>query len=169
MFTKRSSDSGSGGFFAQVGSEGKLVAYGNSNGTIAEYGSFTSAIGSGWSYVTFVYEATRVSMYLNGELKKPNGKNVPVVMNDPKDWAKEVSQIEDNDSPLCFGNVEYDYTVNSKVGNNAWRGWIDEVRLSRGVRTMEWIKAEYHAMAADDAVTYSDVVTVNAGFKVIIR
>ena len=58
--------------------------------------------------------------------------------------------MTDNNAPLCFGNMTGGY--GDGVGDCAWCGWIDEVRLADGVPTAAWLAAEHAAMAPETNV-----------------
>ena len=107
-----------------------------------------------WQHLTFVYDGTDFSYYENGQLKA----------------YRVSSKASDNNERFCFGNTSAGY--GGEAGYRAWRGWIDEVRVAGGARTVEWIAAEHHAMADASAVVYSPVTTVPIyppGFVILVR
>ena len=107
-----------------------------------------------WQHLTFVYDGTDFSYYENGRLKA----------------ARLSSKASDNNERFCFGNTSVGY--GEEAGYRAWRGWIDEVRVAGGARTADWIAAEHHAMADENAFVYSSVETVPVyprGTTIIVR
>ena len=58
---------------------------------------------------------------------------------------------------LAYGFKDAAGATEMWLGQNEWggqefRGLFDEVRLRAGVRSADWLAAEYHAMADDDAL-----------------
>ena len=107
-----------------------------------------------WQHLTFVYDGTDFSYYENGRLKA----------------ARLSSKASDNNERFCFGNTSAGY--GEEAGYRAWRGWIDEVRVAGGARTADWIAAEHHAMADENAFVYSSVEIVPVyprGTTIIVR
>lgn len=107
-----------------------------------------------WQHLTFVYDGTDFSYYENGRLKA----------------YRVSSKASDNNERFCFGNTAAGY--GEGAGYRAWRGWIDEVRVAGSARTAEWIAAEHHAMADENAFVYSPVETVPVyprGTTIIVR
>ena len=84
----------------------------------------------GWVYLTVVYDGGTISIYENGERCKT---------------GTYLAAAADNDQPLVFGNSVA--IASGESGEQAWNGWIDEVRLLKGAKSAEWIAAEYAAMA----------------------
>lgn len=84
-----------------------------------------------WGHASFAYDGAACSVRTNGI----SGQVLPV------------TPVVDNDLPLCFGN-NID-GVGAGVGENAWIGWMDEVRLMDGTPSDAWAAAEYAAMAFD--------------------
>ena len=84
-----------------------------------------------WVYLTLVFNGTTGAIYENGALCRSGTFNVAT----------------DNDAPLVFGNTVA--IANGATGEQAWNGWIDEVRFLRAAKSADWIAAEYAAMASD--------------------
>ena len=84
-----------------------------------------------WVYLTLVFNGTTGAIYENGALCRSGTFNVAT----------------DNDAPLVFGNTVA--IANGATGEQAWNGWIDEVRYLRAAKSADWIAAEYAAMASD--------------------
>ena len=79
-----------------------------------------------WGY----YSATFDSSFPEGKLRKDDGFLVA---------KQHTSSLETNSNKLGIGGGE---------GDKVWKGDIDEVRLSRTVRTAGWINAEFHNMSS---------------------
>lgn len=94
-----------------------------------------------WVYVTAVFDGKTHTLYENGGQYKQVGNYLSVVT--------------DNDAPLVFGNTVT--IADGETGSNAWNGWIDEVRFVKGVKSAEWIAAEYAAMASDTFLSAGNV------------
>ncbi len=104
-----------------------------------------------WVYVTFVFDNRTCSIYENGALCK-SGTTVAAT---------------DNDYPLVFGNNTS--IASGASGNQAWNGWIDEVRLLKSAKSADWIAAEYAAMAGESFVTAGTVEKINLGTLLIFK
>ena len=104
-----------------------------------------------WVYLTLVFNGTTGSIYENGELCRSGTFNVAT----------------DNDAPLVFGNTVA--IANGATGEQAWNGWIDEVRYLKGAKSAEWIAAEYAAMADDGFLTAGAVEKIAKGTVLIVR
>ena len=105
-----------------------------------------------WVYLAIVYNNKTISIYENGELCKT---------------GSYLAAADDNDEPLVFGN---NVDVASGGGEQAWNGWIDEVRFLKGAKSAEWIAAEYAAMAGDGFITAGDVEKISdTGLVIIFR
>ena len=83
-----------------------------------------------WRHVVFSYNDNVLDVYADGAFVKIGGV---------------IDAAYDNGLPLGFGN-------NSILGNSAFRGAFDEMRLKRGPASAAWAKAEYDSV-------------VNAGFS----
>ena len=84
-----------------------------------------------WVQLTFVYDNTTCYFYENGTLVD--------------DIA--IDACVDNDAPLAVGNNS-NYEKNGGI-DSPWKGWVDEVRFSKGVKSADWIAAEYAAMTTE--------------------
>ena len=85
---------------------------------------------SRFKYERLLHVDQTISIYENGE------------------WCKTGTYLvaaADNDQPLVFGNNVA--VAGGATGEQAWNGWIDEVRFLKGAKSAEWIAAEYAAMA----------------------
>ena len=154
LFAKRrkadNSAEPTGAFVVEVGSdraENKLSVFGDGNNYKSVF--LNSTMRNTWSYLTFVYDGSNVSVFQNGALCT----------------SITVNPVTDNDAPLCFGNMTSGY--GNGEGESAWCGWIDEVRLADATPSAAWIAAEYHAMADDGAVSFSSVSSSDASAPVL--
>ncbi len=105
-----------------------------------------------WAYLTFVFEVNKCHVYENGVHKGDSG----------------ITACIDNDAPLVFGNNVN--IASGASGDCAWNGWIDEVRYSSGLKSAEWIAAEYNAMNAGetDIFTYGEAKRAGAPSAMVI-
>ena len=142
------------GFGIDLDDDGGLIAHCNGS----EWKKFAGfgKMDHQWTFLTVVYEPTRVTAYANG-----------VRVGTPQNFV-QYGAIENSD--LCFGigagpigsteNDDCTYT---------FEGGVDEIRLARTNRSEAWIKADYEQMArggvAPGAV-YNDGVARN-GWKVL--
>ena len=104
-----------------------------------------------WVYLTLVFNGTTGSIYENGALCRSGTFNVAT----------------DNDAPLVFGNTVA--IANGATGEQAWNGWIDEVRYLKGAKSAEWIAAEYAAMADDSFLLAGAVENVGKPTVIVVR
>ena len=103
-----------------------------------------------WSYITFIYNDTQLLIYQNGELVK----------------TSKIAAVKDNNAPIAIGNNVAGY--GDALGDCAWNGWVDEMRLVAGVPSPEYIAAEYAAMANENALVYSHVSDIDPAQPVIL-
>ena len=66
-----------------------------------------------------------------------------------------------------FGNTVA--IANGATGEQAWNGWIDEVRYLKGAKSAEWIAAEYAAMADASFLSAGAVEHVFKPTIIIVR
>ena len=104
-----------------------------------------------WVYLTLVFNGTTGAIYENGALCRSGTFNVAT----------------DNDAPLVFGNTAA--IANGANGEQAWNGWIDEVRYLRAAKSADWIAAEYAAMAGDGFLTAGAVERIPRSTILIVR
>ena len=97
-----------------------------------------------WAYMTFVYSGNKCYVYQNGVLA----------------GTSSINAVVDNDAPLAFGNNCL--ATGENIGDAAWCGWIDEVRLMDGVPTAEWLAAEYEAMTTEGYLEFGASVLQDA-------
>ena len=129
--TRAQNDTGETGSFAiQMNSwdskSGKVSIRGSGNESSGDT-DLKPIMFNKWAYIAFSYNGAnnKCTVYTNGfECSKVT-----------------FSAIVDNNQPLCFGNNVAG--IGDGVGENAWNGWIDEVRLSAGPASPDWVKAEY--------------------------
>jgi len=107
-----------------------------------------------WVYVTAVFDSSNtILLYVNAEHR--GGKNY-------------IAGVTDNDAPLVFGNNVS--IASGATGDNAWNGWIDEVRYVKGAKSAAWIAAEYAAMTDDTFLTAGEVEKLNPpGLMLLVR
>ena len=105
---------------------------------------------SDWVYLTFVYNGTTCSIYSNGA----------------KAGDVTISAVTDNDAALTFGNNCN--IANGSVGDAAWCGWIDEVRLASGSRTAQRIAMDYLVVTDAGFFDYTDPHLVDPTAPVLL-
>lgn len=106
----------------------------------------------GWVYLTVVYNGGTISIYENGERCKT---------------GTYLAAAADNDQPLVFGNSVA--IASGESGEQAWNGWIDEVRLLKGAKSAEWIAAEYAAMADASFLSTGAVESIVKPTVIVVR
>ena len=84
-----------------------------------------------WAYWTFVFSNDTFHAFHNG--KELNSTKNGFTLEQP--FANDDTADFDF---LVIGGVEF--------GTGAFNGWVDEARYSKGVRSDDWIKAEYDSM-----------------------
>lgn len=104
-----------------------------------------------WVYLTIVFNDGNCSIYENGVLCK----------------SGLLTGAADNDAPLVFGNNVA--IASGLTGQQAWNGWIDEVRFLKGAKSAAWIAAEYAAMAGETFLAAGAVEKTQSGFCIIVR
>ncbi|MBR1921420.1 MAG: DUF2341 domain-containing protein [Kiritimatiellae bacterium] len=101
-----------------------------------------------WAYWTFVFSNQTFHAFLNGnELDSTKGGFAlasPVVNDENADYAN-----------LVIGGQQ--------VGTGAFNGYVDEARYSKGVRSDDWIKAEYASTLQKDTPFVLKGATVSRG------
>ena len=102
-----------------------------------------------WTYLTFIYDSTKVYVYQNGAYVS-EGK---------------ITNCIDNDAPIAIGNNVAAY--GNGVGDAGWMGWVDEVRLMDGKPSADYLAAEYAAMGNADLLSYGNVSVGAMGFAEI--
>ncbi|MBQ6923441.1 MAG: DUF2341 domain-containing protein, partial [Kiritimatiellae bacterium] len=117
---------------------------------------------TGWNYWTFVFDGgvngdgttnRLFHAYLNGrELASTAGG---FALN--YDIANDETADYDN---LCIGGQQ--------TGTGAFNGWVDEARFSKGVRSPDWIKAEYDSMRQKDAPFVTKGAQVSNGAESLV-
>ena len=103
-----------------------------------------------WTYLTIVFNGGNCSIYQNGALCK----------------SGSLTAAADNDAPLVFGNNVA--IANGETGEQAWNGWIDEVRFLKDAKSADWIAAEYAAMAGDAFLTAGAVERINNKCTIVV-
>lgn len=86
-----------------------------------------------WSYLTFVFEGQKITVYENGVQEFT---------------STGISAVTDNDAPLGIG-TRPDIAFSGCTGDANWCGWIDEVRLCDDALSADWLAVEYKAMTTD--------------------
>ena len=89
-----------------------------------------------WAYWTFVYSNTTFRAYLNGVEQSANWLTLEGVQ------SHNVHQVANDETAY------YDSLIigGQQIGTGALNGWVDECRYSKGIRSADWIKAEYYSM-----------------------
>lgn len=109
------------GWSIETGSSSSTTLYFRPNGSSTSAAIDIGAdLCDGWTYLTFVYDGTRASLYSNGVLQ----------------GSVTVTSVNNTTSSLAFG-------ANSDGSEYSLNGGYDELRLSQGVKSVAWIKAEY--------------------------
>lgn len=89
-----------------------------------------------WAYWTFVYSNTVFRAYLNG------------VEQTGADGVQLISNTSHNLYPVANDETAYYDSLiigGQQIGTGALNGWVDECRYSKGMRSADWIKAEYYS------------------------
>ena len=76
-----------------------------------------------WQYLTFVFNGDQGTTYIDNSWK--NGGSI--------------NPVKDSDKAFAIGNM-------SNLSADSFKGWMDEVRLYKGIPTRDWISAEYHSV-----------------------
>ena len=88
-----------------------------------------------WAYWTFVFDNTNCTAYLDGvEQEKVVIRGVG-----SGSGTKTVYPVA-NDATADF---EHLVIGGQQIGTGALNGWVDECRYSKGIRSADWIRAEY--------------------------
>jgi len=122
--------------------DGKAGGYYHFNIQTYSTGAATGYAHDSWSYWTFVFSNNTFHAFHNGiELASTAGGFT---------LAKPFANDE---------TAAYDYLVigGQEFGSGALNGWVDEARYSKGVRSDDWIKAEY------DSTRQKDIAFVTKG------
>lgn len=80
-----------------------------------------------WQYLTFVYQGSKGTLYVNNE------------------WRREgsIAAVVENDLVLVIGNIP---GPDGTPTGDSYKGWLDEVRLYRGAPSRNWISTEYNSI-----------------------
>lgn len=76
-----------------------------------------------WQWLTFVFNGTACTTYVDNSWKQNGGIDAAV----------------DNDVVLAIGNQP-------TLAGDSFKGWMDEIRIYKGVPSREWISAEYNTV-----------------------
>lgn len=106
------------------------------NGT-AKQGGAINAYGA-WSYLTFVFEGSKITVYENGTQEYT---------------TTGLGNATNNDAPLGIG-TRPDIAYSGCTGDANWCGWIDEVRLNPSAVSADYVALEYTAMATDGFLSF---------------
>lgn len=109
-----------------------------------------------WVKYDFIYDgvACKSYIYINGELAATVNR-----------WNAN-NNAKDQGTALCIGAP-----LSSTVDNpsrSAWNGRVDEVRLSTGMKSAEWIAAEYAMETNPGALTYSSVSDMGSKLALVV-
>ena len=78
---------------------------------------------TGWRYLTFVFNDAQADIYIENEWKARGA----------------VDSVVDSAFRFVIGN-------SSNLGADSFKGWMDEVRLYKGVPSRDWISTEYNTV-----------------------
>ena len=98
-----------------------------------------------WSYLTFVFEGQKITVYENGAQEYT---------------ATGLAAVTNNDAPLGIG-TRPDIAYSGCTGDANWCGWIDEVRLNPAAASADYVALEYAAMATDGFLAFGSVETMD--------
>ena len=76
-------------------------------------------------------------------------------MNGASAGSGTIADVTDNDAALVFGNNCK--VADGAVGDAAWSGWIDEVRIMDIVPDAAWVAIEYAAMADEGLLSFGAI------------
>ena len=160
LFYKRMNEANNanptGSFMARISSQVdesrvSIRGAGTSRVRLENAGEMRESMIDNWVYLTLVFNGTTGAIYENGALCRSGTFNVAT----------------DNDAPLVFGNTAA--IANGATGEQAWNGWIDEVRYLKGAKSSEWIAAEYAAMADPGFLTAGAAENVVKPTVIVVR
>ena len=122
----------------------------------------SGAAATGWNYWTFIYDGSvngdgttnrLFHAYLNGqELASTEG-------------GFALSYDVANDETADYGNL---VIGGQQTGTGAFNGYVDEVRYSKGMRSADWIKAEYDSMRQKDVPFVTKGTQVGRGEESLV-
>ena len=161
LFFKRANEGNdadpTGAFVALIGSqvkETKVSVRGSSGANRVRLENASEMredmVGS-WVYLTIVFNGGTCAIYENGVLCR----------------SGSLAAAADNDAPLVFGNNVA--IAGGETGQQAWNGWIDEVRYLKAAKSAEWIAAEYAAMADGSFLSAGSVENVIKPMIIFVR
>ena len=87
-----------------------------------------------WAYWTFVYSNTTFRAYLDG-VEQTSAAGLRLVGNVTHNLLPVANDETADYNSLIIGGQQ--------IGTGALNGWVDECRYSKGMRSPDWIKAEY--------------------------
>ena len=118
----------------------RICGYGGS--PRADLGYWKSGTFTDWAHVAYVLDGTNATMYVNGE----------------SHGTRPIMPVRDGERPFVVGN--------GNTADIAWKGWVDEVRVSYGGETACDIAAKYAAMADPSFVRLGDREVLGAGHEI---
>ena len=128
------------------------------NGVECKSAALTTFSGSkeSWVKCDIVWDAEsgKSLVYLNGKLE-----------GDPSRWGTK-NNAADSENPLCIG-APIASTVESP-SRSTWNGRVDEVRLSAGMKSAEWIAAEYAMETNPELLAYSAVSDMGSKLALVV-
>ena len=136
-------------------SETSLRVWSDPEGSKANYQSFdvTGYKHETWAYWTFVFSNDTFHAFLDGkELDSTKGGFA---------LRKPVANDE---------TADYDHLVigGQQIGTGAFNGWVDEARYSKGVRSDDWIQAEYASTRQKDIPFVAKDAKVSRGTESLV-
>ena len=145
IITRKNSMNDSNGW--EMGLNGNTSAGFYRGGSSAHSTVNFNDLSSKWSFLTLVYNGTKVDIYQNGVRKG---------------GSSSIAKATDNGLGISFGNY-------SNCSEKSFYGKYDEARLSKGAMTAERVKFDYDTVAGT-IFTYGDVedATTEETVKVMI-
>ena len=89
-----------------------------------------------WACWTFVFSNATIRAYLNG-IAQTDADGVELIGNATQNLNPVANDETADYNSLVIGGQQ--------IGTGALNGWVDECRYSKGMRSADWIKAEYYS------------------------
>lgn len=145
LFSRRNGANDNDGWEAEVNNgDKKGIKFRGAGGYGTDVTVTVPDLTADWVYIAAVYNNTTLKVYANGVLST----------------SGTIVTATDNGLPLSFGN-------DSNGDEASWFGWYDEIRLTKQVRSADWIKADYDQSFGVNALNSFDAVGKTKGKKVV--